>query len=164
MKQAISGTWLFSLVILFIFLFSAFVSFSTNYSKVYKVKDKIISVIEMNGGFNSDAKTEIDSFLANVGYRNVSKCPQNSGNNNCGWFAYKIGSLGYNTQGEGNYCIFKTIENGNSSNPSSAYYTIRVFFRVDIPVLSNIFEFNVDGETEKINFGSDDSTYFSDCK
>ena len=66
MKQAISASWLFTLVILFIFLFASFLSLSTNYAKAFKVKDEIISTIERENGFTLEANKHINKFLLQV--------------------------------------------------------------------------------------------------
>ncbi len=44
MKEAIGGTWLFTLVIAFLAVFTTFVSITTNYSRTYKIKDEIIKI------------------------------------------------------------------------------------------------------------------------
>ena len=54
MKEAIGGTWLFGIVITFIVFFTTFISFSTNYSRTFKVKDEVITIIERHKGVNDN--------------------------------------------------------------------------------------------------------------
>ena len=49
---------------------------------------------------------------------------------------------------------------GNSStaaigHPRSYYYTVIVFFKIDFPILGNIFNLDVQGETSTINLPND---------
>ena len=46
MREAIGGTWLFGIVILFIALFSAFLAYSVSYTKAFNTKNEIINIIE----------------------------------------------------------------------------------------------------------------------
>jgi hypothetical protein len=45
MREAIGGTWIFSIVIVFIVLFSSYLAISVNYSKAFKVKKVIYQVL-----------------------------------------------------------------------------------------------------------------------
>ena len=45
MRQSIGGTWLFSLMIIFILLFTAYLAVAINYSKSFKVKNEVINII-----------------------------------------------------------------------------------------------------------------------
>ena len=49
MREAIGGTWIFSIVIVFIVLFTSFLAISVNYSKAFRVKNGIINIIEKTG-------------------------------------------------------------------------------------------------------------------
>ena len=42
MKEAMGGTWLTGLVIVFIFLFAGFLAYSISYTKAFRVKNEII--------------------------------------------------------------------------------------------------------------------------
>ena len=53
MREAIGGTWLFGIVILFIALFSAFLAYSVSYTKAFNTKNEIINIIERNEGFTT---------------------------------------------------------------------------------------------------------------
>ena len=48
MREAIGGTWLFGIVILFIALFSAFLAYSVSYTKAFNTKNEIIKEIMLN--------------------------------------------------------------------------------------------------------------------
>ena len=48
MREAFGGSWLLGFVALFIVLFSAYLAVSINYTKAFKAKNKIVSIIEEN--------------------------------------------------------------------------------------------------------------------
>ena len=63
MREAIGGTWLFTIVIVFIVLFSSYLAISVNYSKAFKVKNGIVDLIEQNEGLSSETQTQISNYL-----------------------------------------------------------------------------------------------------
>ena len=55
MREAIGGTWLFQIVIVFILLFTGFLCLSINRSKAFNVKDQIIQTIQSYNGIPASA-------------------------------------------------------------------------------------------------------------
>ena len=53
MREAIGGTWLFGIVILFIALFASFLAYSISYTRAFNTKNEIINLIERSEGFTS---------------------------------------------------------------------------------------------------------------
>jgi hypothetical protein len=109
---------------------------SLSYSKAFKIKTRILEIVEINKGFNSDVEDEIDSFLKSAGYpvntRNNKSCPTVKG----------IGAI--NTINNFDYCIysFETLR--------GPYYRVTVFISYDIPVISDFLRIPVSGETRII--------------
>lgn len=150
MREAIGGTWLFTIVIVFIVLFSSYLAISVNYSKAFKVKNGIVDLIEQNEGLSSETQTQISNYLDKTGYFVYGEC--NS----------KAGEKGYESNGAGNnykYCIVKTNAANEElvagSTVERAYYKVKVFFRLDLPVLGDIFTFPVTGQTKAIYYAKD---------
>ena len=143
MREAIGGTWIFTIVIVFIVLFSSYLAISVNYSKAFKVKDSIISIIEHNEGLSSNAQEEIANYLSGIGYFVYGTCNSN-----------KKGYEKSNTARKYKYCISKK-EVGDSASLRKTYYKVRVFFRLDLPVIGDIFTFPVSGETKAVYFAED---------
>lgn len=163
MKTAIGGTWLFQIVVVMLLLFTGYLSLSVNYSKAFNVKNEILEIIERHNGNTEEARNEINKYLNEVGYRTTGDCGENrtdvSNNTVVGdWIGYN--SRGSDTTGSGwanesNYCIRTrdvVAKNSEESNeiPLSSYYQIKVFFKLDIPILSYVFTFNVKGDTKII--------------
>ena len=144
MREAIGGTWIFSIVIFFIVLFTGYLAVSVNYSKAFKVKNGIINIIEQNEGLNTAAQSQIDNYLNGVGYYVYSTCSTSEGEK----------GYGTNNTNSGNrYCISKR-ESGEGTFRKT-YYKVRVFFRLDLPVFGSLLVFPVTGETKAVYFAND---------
>lgn len=147
MKEAVGGSWITGIVVVFVILFASFMAISINWSKSYKVKDEILAVIERNHGMKKSTITEINGYLADVGYRNVGQCPKNDG---C-WYGFNYNNNDSAVNSNPNYCVKKTIINASAiGHPTMAYYTVDVFFRLDIPIIGDIIKLDLSGETSTI--------------
>lgn len=159
MREAIGGTWIFTIVIVFIVLFTSYLAISVNYSKAFKVKNGIVSIIENNEGLTSDAQEEVENYLQNIGYNVYGSCDTDMSDQG-GSVEYKKGCLvsatATSAKNRYKYCISKTRVRDNTLDKS--YYKVTVFFRLDLPVLGNIFTFPVTGETKVIYFAQDSGT------
>lgn len=157
MREAIGGTWLFNLVIFFVLLFTGYMCLSINYTKAFNVKDKIINEIERNGGIkqyssgNDYALSNISEYMKEVGYRTTGKCDKN------------IYQYGCNTDGKCvdinenssyAFCLKEvkandTYTHANSEEfPYISYYKVQVFYQLDLPVIRQMFNFSIKGDTK----------------
>ena len=84
MREAIGGTWLFQIVIVFILLFTGFMCLTINRSKAFNVKDQIIQTIQNYNGlnvqdgydeYNSDAFSEIVGYIKENSFRTTGRSP-----------------------------------------------------------------------------------------
>lgn len=165
MKEALSVTTIFQIVILFILLFTAIMALTINNSNAFGMKDEIISYIEANNGnyLNEDKSglnEELVEKLANASYRTTGKCENDSN------------TKGYSRTGEeltsnenASICI-KKIEATDEVDAflseeldgmvatddfvKGTYYQITVFFQLDLPVVKQIYNFQSKGETKII--------------
>lgn len=159
MKESISNALVMNLVIIFLFIFVILFAGSTAYTKAFKVKNKIISIIEkrestiLASGFNAgnfSVFDEIELALNDAGYRielNVDqKCidamKNRFKNTNYNYNVINAGSSTYN------YCIAEFY------NPDSAlngkYYAVITYMYFEIPLLGTTLEFPVYGETKTL--------------
>ncbi len=132
MKEAIGGTFLFNIVILFILLFTGIMTVTINRSKAFAVKDDIVGVIEKNNGEISSLDgihDEIVEAMTNDSYRAVGTCPD-------GYTGYNregVLSGGISNASEGSSICIQMIESGdvieegsqgsyNKITPSVDYY------------------------------------------
>ena len=68
MREATGGALIINIILTFIILFLALLATSVNYSKAFKVNNRIINLIEKDRGYNAKTKSAIDKYLKNVGY------------------------------------------------------------------------------------------------
>ncbi len=172
MKEAIGGTWIFGIVLTFLVLFTTFISVSTNYSRCFRIKDEILLAIEHYKGVNEKSIGEINSYLTNLGYTSTGRCDEGYGNETSlrtskvtSWFGFNTNnsSNAVRNSGNANYCIRKYVVTetgyGPIGHPRSAYYQVIVFFKLDWPILSQVFNIRINGETSIIHNFNDMNTF-----
>ena len=161
MRESIGGAWLFGIVIVFIFFFSAFLTYSISYTKAFNVKNNIISYIEQYEGY-----TTTDEDLAGLSDEKLGESVE-------GMVYRLIKSTGYNYTGaqgidcdgkhngapnkttEGGYCVVKYCPNG--TNNSNTHYKITTYIALKLPVINVTVKIPISGETRTIY--SDTSGY-----
>lgn len=168
MSEDIGSSMLLNIVIVIIGIISSFMIGSIAYSKAFKVKNRIISVIEKYDGkcFNSIDDTdecykEIEAELQDIGYssniRSTCKEIHIDGADSGIISAELVYPHSTNYSGGHRYCIYKykvcnTISNTDGYVCSSrdnqlTYYKIVTFMHFDIPVVGKFLEFQVSGES-----------------
>ena len=63
MKESIAQAFILNLILFFFVVLVLLLFGSINYSKAYKVKNRIITIIEKYGDYNAAAKAEIEEEL-----------------------------------------------------------------------------------------------------
>ena len=165
MKESVSVTAIFQIVIVFILLFTAIMCLTINNSNAFGVKDEIINVIEMNNGHylnkdNSGLSQEIVDAISAAAYRTTGVCdeeyqgyerngqPVSSGER----ASICIREVNV-TSGIDNYLIEElgnTVATGEFID--GRYYQIVLFYQLDLPVIRQVYNFQTKGET-KIIYG-----------
>ena len=77
MRESIGATWIFSICLTFIVIFTAYLAISVNYAKAFKIKNHIINMIEENEGFRDSSQQKIADYLVSQGYIARGECPNN---------------------------------------------------------------------------------------
>lgn len=135
MKEAIGSSFVLDLIIVFTGIFIALYVGSLSYTKGFKVRNRIIDIIEQHEGYTNDAKNEITSDLKKIGYRVVDNVSCKNRNN-----ATLISSR-YNTH---NYCVYEYTEKNGK------YYGVTVFIHIDIPIIGKFINIPLYSETRTI--------------
>lgn len=135
MKEAINNSFLTTFILVIIIVLIALVTGSLSYTKAFKVKNRIINIIETSQTWNSATQEKVDQALREIGYRvntrNVQNCPQMNGNT-------AINSMGSSYR----YCIYEfTSYKGN-------YYGIVAYMYFDFPIIGQYLELPVRGQTK----------------
>lgn len=156
MKESVGGISLFNIVILFVLLFTGYISLSINYSKAYNIKNEILSIIRNQGGVcTSDSPSsgdncynfteQITDYFKEAGYRATGNC--DTGDD---WVGYtREGEL--KTDGKNvAFCVKGIKAKSNSELPNALYYQVKVFYQLDLPIIYRAFKFTVTGETSRV--------------
>jgi len=151
MRQAIGSTWILQLVILFMLIFVGFLALSINYTKAFKIKNELISIVEKYEGLSSGNDGSImiiNNYLKYNNYGVLGYCEENE---------YGVSDLNSEhielseTGTKYYYCVRKE-NTGVAGLYERARYNIRIFFHFSLPVLGDLFTFSSDGSTININY------------
>lgn len=152
MKESISNSFAFMLVIILLGACATVLMSSLSFSKTFKIKNRVVEIIEKHREFNIDAENEIDQLLKTSGYPTVGvstrkTCPEGRGVDVIGIDGTETGRVAINNIKNYKYCIYeyKTVK-GN-------YYSVAVFMKVQLPMIGDIvnIEFPIYGETKVFN-------------
>lgn len=143
MKESIAQSFIISLILFFFGILVLLYFGSINYSKAYKTKNRIITILEKYGKYDSsdaDELKEISDNLSRGGYQTTSsntfsKCSKFKEN---GTIVYPPND----SNRKYDYCIIE-YDGGIGK-----YYRVVTFMRFDVPVIRSILEFAVKGETK----------------
>lgn len=148
MKAATGNAMLINIMIVFIVIVLALIVTSISYTKAYRVKNRIVDIIEKhNGNFSSDEITnEINDNLKKIGYRyNTGQYTCPTGTNRSPLTPNQTGITFSEETYHGNdylYCIYAYSTNRGK------YYKVIAYMYFDIPVVGNYINIPVYGETK----------------
>lgn len=155
MKEGLGNIPIIAIIIVFITFVSGYLAYNVNYTKAFKMKNKIISVYEeYNGQCGSECKSKIGAYAQEIGYSYLnlteSDCNDerfvpvgvvNSGsfaNNYYGYCEYKVQDL-ISPDWVVNECVERY------------HYRILTKINIRIPIIESILKLrvmNVTGDTE----------------
>lgn len=152
-KESIGATKALAFVMFFIAIISGYLAFTINYSKAFKVKSRIIDIIQAHDNNIEDEsernaiKTEVWNYIQSVGYSSSNSYLVHCGDdfpevvNNQGW-CYKVYKSRKTSKGTDNQ---KRIES------ETKYVMVKTFVTIDVPVFNKVFPsiryFHVEGST-----------------
>lgn len=136
MKEATGSTISFFFIMIGIVVTMGYLAFNINYTKAFRMKDKIIAVYDDHNGKCenvSACENEIKEYARSIGY--------NTDNT--------INCSGYNEASSGLYCYSKEEAYKDERSESfddrtpTYYYKISTKIYLEIPIISNILNFKV---------------------
>lgn len=153
MRESVGSTWIFSLVLAFTLIFAAFLVLSLTYSKAYKIKNEMTSIIQKYEGLtNTDALnkkgsiTIINQYLANNNYTAKGTCEEND---------YAVDDLSSDsvvkvtdTSQKYFYCIH--VDSYTQYSKCRTLFRIKVFYNFNLPVLGDLKQFSITGQTNEM--------------
>lgn len=154
MKDAIGGTFTITAIIVALIIIMCLMAFAVNYSKAFRVKNEVRSIIEKNDGLTPKAQQEITELMRKFNYyldeQYESVCRSQG---------YEVfNGLSANGGNGVRFCVKCHLADSNIGETNEdpeyrgAYYSIMTFVDVDIPIINNIIPFtgslfSVKGET-----------------
>ncbi len=140
MKEAFGTAYVVNFVIIFVILFIFFFVAGMSYTKAFKIKNRIVDIIEENECYSEDAtcasKEQIDKILSDAGYRVTNSKPD------CKTIQGQDVELLTTTTNTFNYCVYKF------KSSKGSYYKAAAFMYYEIPVIGVHMKFPVYGETK----------------
>lgn len=149
-----------AIIVVFIVFVSAYMAFNVNYTKAFRMKNKIIDVIEQyngNCGAGSDCRKDINNYANSIGYHpySITSCPKISSAKSsksevvdkeyCLYeFEVYSDSSAYCSQKDGDACVKTDVG-------KRYYYRVMTVIDIKIPIIQNIFGLNlmsVTGDTK----------------
>ena len=144
MRDAFGGVTNLVIIVAFLALVSGYLAFNVNYTKAFRVKNKIISTFEQYEG-NCDSgqrepntcNGEIINYMKSIGYSAPSFRPANDET--------------YDYICHDGYCYAQVeVANTNSDTGKKAYFKVVTQINIDIPIINKILPkiFQVSGDTK----------------
>ena len=140
MSDSLGGTVIIIMIVVFILFGLGYVAFNVNYTKAFRMKDKIISLYnEHKGKCDSDCASEIKSYAQKIGYVSARiNCPC-SGSGNDGYCVCQ-------------YPIEKKSDSSSYNDLGDKYYYhVVTKININIPIFNKMIDlklFDVSGDTE----------------
>lgn len=161
MREGISVTAIFQIVIIFILLFTAIMAMTINNSSAFGVKDKVINAIEETDGnfdFESGLDGRIVDIMRDASYRIMGRCPEGEG------------YVGYDRDGHivfggdrASICIRRVTvtdaidalhvskhgENTLVGNLYDGYYyQVILYYQLELPIINGVYNLQTKGDTK----------------
>lgn len=165
MSNAFGGLFNIVLIVLFLILVSGYLAFNVNYTKAFRVKNKIISTYEQyEGSCNSGSKcaTIINNYMKSLGYstehpNKTGSCIKTGDGDDAEADKVEVGGSWECRTG---YCICsvkvdaKRAGDVRKDTRDRVYYKVVTQINVDIPIINKIMPslriFQVSGDTKQI--------------
>ena len=143
MRDAIGGSISVFYIAVFIVIVSGYLAFSVTYNKAFRVKNKIINLLEIHKIYQGEAEEAIEDYIKEVGYSVVDEKTMGI---SCSTYSNSSAYICKN-----GYCITWISETGPNDEISKGYYKVTTAVRVDIPIINKIMPmfriFDVSGDT-----------------
>lgn len=142
MRDAYGGIVNIMFIVVFMVVINGYLAFAANYNKAFRVKNKIISLIEQNEGWDNnkeDLKEKIQTEMKQVGYAVTD-----------------LDISGYDCDKQWGYCVRQYYTSGpDQGEITKITYKVVTAVNVDIPIIRNVLPklsvFQVSGTTKAIS-------------
>ena len=151
MRDAFGGTFMFKLIIIFIVMYVTFATIAVSYAKTFRLKNKVIDIIEQSqydykGSSTVDVAfsansviNEVDKFLARNNYNHREKVEEYCNNTVENGLRSQVTFQGA--------CILP-IKYKVGKSQERYYYRVTLYMVVSIPLINYDAVIPISGETE----------------
>ena len=152
MKESISESWTIQLIAAFVLLFVAFLSLMIAYSRCFKVKNEVVSIIEKYETLDK-SKSIISNYMDAAGYTGTGTCRENSEGGITYVKTLCLGNNGKLDPVKGNRTGCRAcIEQQNDTNNHVTVYRVSLFYNFNIPAFGRLATFEVTGKTIDLKY------------
>lgn len=154
MKNAVENAMLMNIILVFLFIMLGFLAGSMSYTKAYRIKNSIVNLIEREElsstapldpvVFNDKAK----ALFATMGYRIVSGQARKCASRKSDVKYDTVTIIAQSEPGSYRYCVIKYTKYDKEVQINRVFYTVTTYMYFDIPLVSNMLEFPIYGETK----------------
>lgn len=141
MNEAVSNSMVMSLTVAIIGVCIVIVTTSIVYSKAFKIKNRIVEIIEKHGEYSEPiVKDEIDVLLKDSGYSNAlngDTCPKGRGTTAAGLDESESGVTAINTLDKYRYCIYKY------KTVKGYYYSVVTYMNIEFPLIGDLIRVQI---------------------
>ena len=146
MRDAIGGVVNISFIAIFMLVVSGYLAFSVSYNKAFKVKNKVISVLEQYEHYNDTSKAAIKDYMNKIGY-NASSPRIVEDKDGTGW------NCPSDLPG---VCLKWTQDEASvDMGIPKGYYSVKTAVDIDVPIFNKFLPymtfFQTQGDTMTIN-------------
>ncbi len=144
MRDSLGGTVVLVIIVVFIVVALGYLAFNVNYTKAFRMKNKIISVYEDfegecydDGSSKSNCEKAIDKFGKEIGYYSMGVRSISCGE-------------GFHLRGDAvKYCVKEIVVSQDDKKSSyddgvtkKSYYRVYTRIYIDIPIINKILDFD----------------------
>ncbi len=144
MRDAMGGTVTLVIIVVFIVVALGYMAFNVNYTKAFRMKDKIISLYDdYDGVCVGKCQEDIIEYARTLGYAtdHSLNCPAGYQSINELYCACEMDYLDQNqSKSLSSISTLKNADNTTDIKPKK-YYKIVTKINLQIPIISNIFDF-----------------------
>ncbi len=141
MQEATGQAGLMNIMLTIIGIIIILLAGSIAYSKAFRVKNRIVDIIEKYNVYDNNSATEIENALTDIGYRTMKKTEYLSRCNSKKFSGFTLDTTSYPSH---MYCIYK------AKSKDSYYYKVVTYMYFDLPVVGNFIQIPVTGETKML--------------
>ena len=152
MRDAFGGAFSIKLMLIFLILYVALICVAINYARAFRVKNRIINIIEQYEGYcgvnKEQINNDINTYLSKTGYY-ISKDDVVGYIGKDGNESYECLN-GFNNDGNGyGYCVYN--KNNNSLDCSDkSVYSVETYMIFKLPIINIRFPIVIKGETRPV--------------